>query len=256
MLKKSILTFSFISISLLFLYSCSSENSKTEVDQNDILLENLPPIDNSAVNTDGFETFDFGKYPFGCPTLVRFAFSDEWNIIDFSGTVNMGHSIYQKALLEINECLQDINHSVTIERPKINKSEKVSYFKEADLTCNDAGAIDSALVSLPDIGPYNAYYAFGNFYGLNPPETLFTPDDCLEYGNLVLVDPKTNNAKVLNLYSVKEREQNIYLRLFYIDENKLIHIKEIFCDQKYCKITKRYSVKVENNGQIKVELEK
>lgn len=254
---KSIYTLSLSLISLLVLYSCGSEKSNPEsVTTHTNLIESLPPINNSLEQADSMNQVDFGRYPFGCPTLVRFAFSDEWNIIDFSGTANMGHSIYQKALLEINACLQDINHSASIEKPQINKSEKFSYFNEGDLTCNDAGSLDSALVSLLDMGPYNAYYAFGNFHGDKPAETIFTPDDCLEYGNLVLVDPKTKNAKVLNLYSVKEKDKTINLRLFYIDENKLIHIKEIFCDEKYCKILKRFTVNVENNGQIKVKLEK
>lgn len=192
-------------------------------------------------------------FPFGCETLVQFQFANNWRILDRAGTQDMGHSIYHKAILEINSCLSNINHAGTHSLNLTLKDVKPVRLSHDAITCNDALATDSIIYTLPNLGPYKAYYAFSNFDADKPQEQEPTLEDCLEYGNLVLVDSTTSRAQVLNLYLAKGTHNSMQLRLFFIDENQVIHLKELTCDDTFCNISGEYRVVIDDQGKINIQ---
>lgn len=240
-----------MTLCLLGLFSCSSGTESTQqpnVTTNNPIIEDLPPIEDNAQKSGRPLSYD--QYPFGCPTVANFAFTNEWRIIDRSGTRDMGFSVYQKALLDINKCLQQINNYVPIAKPKIKKTKYIKYFSEDDLTCDNIATTDSIIIKLPNLGKYKSYYAFGNVHNESESDSTVSPDGCSEYGNLVLIDSASNEAKVLNLYLMKQLEDKIYLRLFYIDEKETIHIMEVNCDTRECHILNQFTATIDNSGRL------
>ncbi|MCK9482033.1 MAG: hypothetical protein M0R38_09785 [Bacteroidia bacterium] len=243
----------FFALLALALYSCTSDSStipaSTPIASNNPLIDDLPLVEDTTTQANSPLTYN--QFPFGCPTLVNFVFSDEWRIIDRSGTRDMGFSIYHKALLDINKCLQQINTQAPIQHPKIKKAGYTKYFNDDNLICNNVASTDSIIVTLPNIGKFKSYYAFGSVH--NEMDSTAAVEHCTEYGNLVLIDSVTNNAKVYNLYLMKQHEDNISLRLFYIDANAVINIMEVTCDTRTCHVTKRFKATIDNQGNISTE---
>ncbi len=255
-----ILPKNYISISSLLtltiviaLTSCGGEADTADSGNN--FEQPQPFTENSFADDfdDKNKVYGYSSYPFGYATLVTFSFSNQWNIVDKSGTLDMGHSVYHKALLDINKCLSDLNHDgKTIPTPPFKKLEHVKIDTDV-ITCNDFLRTDSIIYSLDPIGPYKAYYVFGNFQNDRDESVPFTQNDCAEFGNLLLIDSVTNNAKIINLYMAKGDESKVDLRLFYIDKNQNIHIKELQCDQMNCAFTKIFVLQLENKGKINIQ---
>lgn len=251
---KSLLLQFLVFLCFAFLQSCTPKTSPTNqsIDTHNIITpDSLPPIKDNHIN-NSTSSLAYEQFPFGCPTLVNFVFSDEWRIIDHSGTREMGFSIYQRALLDINKCLQQINTQPPIQRPKIKKVNYLRYNSHDSLACDNIASTDSIIIKLPNMGRYKSYYAYGNLHNENPSDTIAPEEGCFEYGNLVLVDSVSNSAKVINLYLMKQKEDKIFLRLFYIDAESLIHIMEVNCNTTNCFITNRFTASVDNNGSFRV----
>lgn len=242
---------------MIVLSACSGETplSFEDLSKNNSNNTEGPTIENPNIEAKSplFKSAEeYGVLPFGCETLVKFQFADRWKIIDRSGTVNMGFNINHKALLEINSCLQGINHVKPGEAPLIKKTETIRPAKTTVLSCNDDIKTDSIRIRLPNVGPYEAYYAYNNFYANRPNDAVVTPQDCMEYGNLLLIEPKSRATKIINLYLMKEGKDQLELRLFYIDEQANIFIKELRCDQVECFVTQSYKMEITQKGDIKV----
>ncbi len=231
------------------LASCTSKQKETTTNSDDTLQQLYDAYEKKS-RYDSVKIAGYSKYPFGSPTLIRFSFSDEWNIIDRSGNTNLGHSIYHKALLEINDWLSEMNHNgYVIPTPPFKQLQHV-HLEKGDPFCKEYLKTDSIIYALEPIGPYKTYYVFGNFMNDYGEEAEYTPDHCAEFGNLLLIDSLTQEAKILNIYRVMAENDDVNLRLFYIDEQKNIHLREIYCDPFRCKITRKFIVSIDATGNI------
>jgi hypothetical protein len=253
---KNLFLSSFLFV-VLFFVSCSNADNSQKKEEFKPPVGIKPTSKETRYDTLMEEKFGIpgeSQFPFGCPAVIEIPFPNTWKIIENQGTEKMEFSYFNKALLSINTCLANINHAGTHQnKPTIKKATHLKLSDNA-MFCDEYLKTDSIIYKLDDMGPYHAYYAFGNYYALNGHEKPYSPtDNCVEYGNLVLVNKKTQEAQVLNLYMAKGRDNDISLRVFYIDNEKSIQIKEFDCDATSCRFNQHYVVKVKQDGKISAQ---
>lgn len=101
--------------------------------------------------------------------------------------------------------------------------------------------IDSLKYRLPDIGDYQCYY----FYEQS--KKIFG-----QYGNLLLLDPKSKTGKTLNIYYEVGGDQHVSFRYFYLDKST-IKIYQGSCYDDGCGLTESFNVNIKSDGQITIE---
>ena len=95
-------------------------------------------------------------------------------------------------------------------------------------------SIDNCRYRLPNIGIYECYYSYQR------------------YGNLILLDPKTNEGKLLNIYANDlGGDSHTTLRYFYIDKNE-IHIFEGICYDDGCSLDEKIKIIINQDGEINI----
>jgi len=112
---------------------------------------------------------------------------------------------------------------------------------------------------LPDFGIYRAYY---QCFEIPMPEVYKLQDDptspdklYYDYGNLVLYEPKTKKAKILNIYNTfSDKEPTArFSRYFYIDKNKVIQIYEAGEGEEQSFMKKTQEITILGNGSISIK---
>lgn len=185
---------------------------------------------------------DMGKiqinanYPFGCTDLAEFKYPMRWE----GDLENYGH-LKKTNRLEfeiIGKCFDAINLSKTIKLPSPQSLELLEIgdnFKRAyNLDTLLQKSIDSCRYRLPNIGIYECYYSY------------------TRYGNLLLLDPKTNKGKLLNIYADDlAGDSHTVLRYFLIDKN-VINIYEAYYYDDGCSLDATFKIVVNSNGEINI----
>jgi len=176
------------------------------------------------------------NFPFGCADLAKFKYPKCWE----GDLKNYGHLKKPKGqeLEDIVKCFNAINSAKTI---KSLKPKKIELFEIGDFFKNANNldtlmqiSIDSCMYRLPNIGIYECYYSYQR------------------YGNLILLNPKTNEGKLLNIYADDlGGDSSTMLRYFYIDKNE-IHIFEGACYDDGCFLDEKYKININSDGRINI----
>lgn len=192
--------------------------------------------DNLIDQTDSTKIQINTNLPFGCVELKKLKYPKHWD----GDLENYGHlKMPQGKQFEgIRQCFAAINLARTIKSPKFQSLEVLKIgadYKGADnIDTLLQRSIDSCKYRLPNIGIYECYYSYQR------------------YGNLLLLDPKTKNGKLLNIYADDiGGDSHTILRYFYIDENE-ITIYEGPCYDDGCNLDEKFKIIINPNGEVNI----
>lgn len=218
-------------ISCLTAWSCSNQTT-----DNSISADTSTTKDNLNAQTDTAKIQINANFPFGCADLKRFKYPKHWE----GDLENYGHlkKPNGQEFESIGKCFNAINSAKTMISPRPKKVELLEIgdiFKNANnLDALMQISIDSCRYRLPNIGIYECYYSYQY------------------YGNLILLDPKTNEGKLLNIYADDLKgDSHTILRYFYIDKNE-VSIYEATCYDDGCSLVEKYKIIINANGGIKI----
>lgn len=193
------------------------------------------------------------QLPFGSPVLVSHKFPKQWENTAYSDTKP---SENENLLIEVEQFYYKLN-TRKITEPKVSKIEYINLFYPWKFNDSLLKLVDSCQFRLPDMGPYVAYFNYSFTKGPYKEKEGVDFEEhapyLISYGNLILIDPKTRNAKILNIHANIAAPFSAYARYFYIDNKGKIHIFERSSDEDLYTFKKRYSISIKKNGQIKVE---
>jgi hypothetical protein len=152
-----------------------------------------------------------------------------------------------KEFEDIAQCFIKINTGKTIGSPKpktidlltIGDNFKNSYNLDTVLQ----KATDSCRYRLPNIANYECYYSF---------QQNTKPDSFGLYGNLLLLEPKTKEGKLLNIYSQLSGDAHIDIRYFFIEKN-VIRIYEGACYDDGCYLDEKCKISINQDGEIHIK---
>ena len=222
---------------LLIFLSCSTIWScSNRTDDNSISTDSSTTKDNLISQTDTSRIQINANFPFGCADLTKFKYPKKWE----GDLENYGHLKIPNGqeFEDIGKCFNNINSAKTIKSPKPQKVELLEIgdiFKYANnMDTSMQISIDSCRYRLPNIGIYECYYSYQR------------------YGNLILLDPKTNEGKLLNIYADDlGGDSHTILRYFYIDKNE-IRIYEATCYDDGCSLNEKYKIIINSDGRINI----
>lgn len=213
-------------------YSCSNQNT-TNLDSRDTSVN--ADVFTSPIDTDEIKMT--APFPFGCSDLKKWKYPISWK----SNVQNDGQFSKNSELQfqRIYSCFDSINGAKVIEKPNFDKIELLELgetFRTAlNLDTLMQRSIDSCRYRLPNMGIYECYYSYSG------------------YGNLFLLNPKTKEGKLLNIYANDLAfEGSTVVRFFYIEKNE-ISIYHTYCYDDGCKINESLKIVVAENGEIHVD---
>ena len=198
-------------------------------------------------------------FPFGCSILKSHQFPQHWDMPSDDDESSQAHeNVNQKALDEIDKFYGHLNKSPSIIGPLIKIENFVLIDHESQLMQYEKVFKAKFKYQLPNIGPYQTYYQYVEvpmpyYYKL---ENKSDGSDklYLQYGNLVLYNPKTMSAQILNIYNTFSYKEPTggFSRFFYIEKSGIIKIFESGEGESssFLKMTK--IITVFNNGQISI----
>lgn len=197
--------------------------------------------DSSITQTERDEIKINVTLPFGCAELTEFKYPKHWN----GDLENYGQLKQPKGqeFDNIGQYFSAINKVETIKlKPKILEVNHIKIGKDFLNTVYydtiSQQRIESLKYRLPNIGNYQCYYF------LEQSQKLYG-----NYGNLLLLDPKSKKGKTLNVYYEVGGDQHVNFRYFYLD-GETIRIYEGSCYDDGCDLTERFSVNIKTDGQI------
>jgi hypothetical protein len=169
---------------------------------------------NAQIDTSKIEIN--ANYPFGCDQMTTKDFDD------------------------INKCFAIINSSKTIESPKFKSLEVLkigdNYVGAVNIDTLLQKSFNNCKYRLPNIGIYECYYSYER------------------YGNLLLLNPKSGIAKLINIYADDiGGESYTMLRYFYIHKN-IIYIYEGYCYDDGCSLNEKSKITINQNGDINIKI--
>lgn len=233
-MKKNLL----ILICCSIIWSCSnrtvdtSNSIDTPATQNNLVAETY--TSKIQINT---------SFPFGCADLTKYKYPMHWD-----GDLENYGQLKQpkgKEFENIGQCFRGINGIMTNKlKPEILELKHIKIGKDFLNTVYydtiTQHKIDSLKYRLPDIGNYQCYY----FYEQS--KKTFG-----QYGNLLLLDPKSKTGKTLNVYYEVGGDQHVNFRYFYIDK-ATIRIYEGSCYDDGCGLAESFKVNIKSDGQITI----
>ncbi len=181
--------------------------------------DSLNTIDSSSTNNNILSQSDTIKintdYPFGCDQMTTKDFDD------------------------ISKCFAIINSSKTIESPKFKSLEVLkigdNYVGDVNIDTLLQKSFNNCKYRLPNIGIYECYYSYER------------------YGNLLLLNPKSGKAKLINIYADDiGGESYTMLRYFYIHKN-IIYIYEGYCYDDGCSLNEKSKIIINQNGEVNIK---
>lgn len=130
------------------------------------------------------------EFPFGCVDLKKIKYPKKWegDLLHYAQLKKPAGNEFEN----IEHCHRIINRSRIIASPTTSKIEHVTIgddFKNTQPNIQLLASGDSCRFRLPNIGIFECYYSFQQD----------TKSNGL-YGNLLLLDPKKKNGKILNVY--------------------------------------------------------
>jgi hypothetical protein len=223
--------FLIILLSCLTIWSCANRTA-----ENSDSVDTSATKDNLILPTDTSRIKINANFPFGCADLKKFKYPKYWE----GDLQNYGHlkkTNFQE-FEKIEQCFDAINLSKTIISPRPHSLELLEIgdnFKNANnMDTLMQRSIDSCRYRLPDMGIYECYYSYAH------------------YGNLMLLDPKTNKGKLLNIYGNDlGGDSYTLLRYFFIDKNE-INIYEAYYYDDGCSLDETFKIVVNTDGEIKI----
>ncbi len=176
------------------------------------------------------------NFPFGCADLTKFKYPKHWE----ADLKNYGQlkKPSGKEFDDIGQCFAAINLVKTIKSPKFQSLELIkigdNYKGAYNIDTLLLKSIDSCKYRLPNIGIYECYYSYER------------------YGNLLLLDPKTKNGKLLNIYADDiGGDSHTILRYFFIDKN-VINIYEGSCYDDGCNLDEKFKIIINQDEEINI----
>ena len=176
------------------------------------------------------------SFPFGCAELTKFKYPMYWE----GDPENYGHlkKTSGKEFDKIGQCFAAINAAQTIKSPTFQSLEIMPIGNNF----RDAHPIDTLLQSsftsckyrLPNVSIYECYYSFERF------------------GNLLLLNPKTNKGKLINIYTDDlAGDSHTILRYFFLTGNT-VHIYEGSCYDDGCFLDEKYKISIDSKGTVNI----
>lgn len=224
----------YLDLSIFFCLTVLSCSFHTSGNSNLVELSN--PKDELISQIDSNKIEINANFPFGCVELIKFKYPKHWE----GDLENYGHHKKNKLheFENIEQCFKAINLAKTIQSPKPQNIELIDIghnFKNAfNLDTILQRSIDSCKYRLPNIGIYECYYSYAH------------------YGNLLLLDPKTNIGKLLNIYANDLGGETLtVMRYFYLDKNE-IRIYEANYYDDGCTLNEIFKIIVNSTGEIKI----
>lgn len=218
-----------ILLSCLTIWSCSNRTA-----DNSNSVDTSTTKDNLISQTDTSRIQINANFPFGCADLTKFKYPKHWE----GDLENYGHrkKTNGQEFENIEKCFDAINLAKTIKSPRPQSMELLEIgdnFKTANnLDTLMQRSTDSCRYRLPNIGTYECYYSYAH------------------YGNLMLLDPKTNKGKLLNIYANDlGGDSHTILRYFFIDKNG-INIYEAYYYDDGCSLDETFKIVVNTDGEI------
>ena len=217
-----------------------------------------------STNVQSPISYESGKnqkttFPFGCSILKSHQFPQYWDVPSDDDESSEAHeNVNQKALDKVDKLYEDLNRGPSCKGPLIKSEKFVLVDHESQLMQYEKVFKAKFKYQLPNIGPYQVYYQYvkvpmSYYYKLEDKsdglDKLY-----LEYGNLVLYNPKTMSAQILNIYNTFSYKEPTggFSRFFYIEKSGIIKIFESGEGESssFLKMTK--IITVFNNGQISI----
>jgi hypothetical protein len=213
-------------------------------------------IYDTATSPRDTTVFQNNKFPFGCDLLVGYEFPDSLATVFLPEDTVV--SELEKKFNQLMACTNNLNtRDGTIALPTIRSSVFI------DLGGYERRKFDDSLLNvknnckyhLPNIGPYECYYTYN--YELpfqNKLSAAYTKDMswCAQAGNLILYDPLSKNAKILNVFIELMREHSVFERYFFVDAEKSIYIFDTIAQDGLIVIRNRIKIVVLSSGEIEV----
>lgn len=218
-------------LSCLTIWSCTnrtaaqSDSADTRATKNNLIA----PPDTSKIRINA-------NFPFGCADLTQFKYPKHWE----GDLENYGQlkKTAGKEFDSIGQCFAAINSVKTIKSPKFRSLEVLkignNYKGAYNIDTLLQKSTDSCKYRLPDIGIYECYYSYER------------------YGNLLLLDPKTKNGKLLNIYADDiAGDAHTIIRYFFIDKN-VINIYEGSCYDDGCSLDAKFKIMIHQSGEVNI----
>lgn len=227
-----------LAISILVIWSCSNSNKKdpNTVGKSIVIIPLDQQIDTSTILINA-------SFPFGNEALSMINLPKHWPAdLENYGQLKKPEG---KEFEKNGAYYQAINAVNTIKSPFVENIENIDLGPKnatdyyLDTLSNKS--IDSCKYRLPNFGKYESYYY------VEPAKR--NANDV--YGNLLLLDPKTQNGKVLNIYFEYGGDQSINMRYFFIQQNT-INIYEGSCYDDGCGLAETFRISIDNEGEIKI----
>jgi hypothetical protein len=211
-------------------------------------------IDTVYKQADSLNLTKITNIPFGDPALINFKFPKKWKHPvdapdDQKGPIDKVNDQVDKFYYHLNTVrsikpipIINIKFVHSKNAPLINK--KYYNFKHG------------IKYRLPDIGPYQCYYHYLNF---SYPVNVLSIDQrqYLEIGSLVLYDPKTKTANILNIFDnyTSDGADDFWgvSNFFYIDSNKKITIYRSVSEETENTMGKSEEITITDDGKILVK---
>ncbi len=185
------------------------------------------------------------KLPFGSRILKIYKFKEYSKVPEIDPSIESTElTPDQKKYEELFKEFQSLHNHFPIVMPKIEKFTRINIGDSN--SCTDSTKYQSEIkYHLPNFGPYQAYYQYHRF------ENDYV--NCTEYGDLVLYNPQSKEAKMLNIYKIYGGEFQEECWFFYIDAAKVINIYIYYVDENDLTMKKAFDIRISDNGEIKID---
>lgn len=199
------------------------------------------------------KTGDSVEVLFGSKILANFHFPADWKL-DPDTSASESDEVAHRNWIKVYQFFGEIDEIKTIPKPEIKNIEYLRIKYKSNYTDDPVDSlinpIDSIRIKLPNIGPYECYYSQQITRRYESPDDYFFDYES-KAGNIILYDPKTSTAKVINTF-FSEESLNGKIRYFYIALDKTIHIFNGDFTELDASLKHDYIVKIKANGKIEI----
>jgi len=202
--------------------------------------------------------------PFGCPSLITHKFPKQWDVPTIDGyTPKKPISRHQKELEKVRNFYDRLNAIKPISAPQIKHTKYLNADHDDSLFIKDIQKFKIRSVfkyRLPDIGDFQCYYQTFDIPGVyssafSTDSVRYLATEFLDYGNLVLYNPKTKQANVLNIYysSTNQERFGTDYKFFFINTKKTVQIFTAEGNEESSGLEKHQEITILSNGGILIK---
>ncbi|OAQ42814.1 hypothetical protein A5893_17310 [Pedobacter psychrophilus] len=235
---------------LCILISIIACNNNIKEEENNIVVDKKPAINNpvSSQKIDSSALYPLnGKLPFGSIYLENLDTSYGWDSPKWDNVDLLNSNIL--------DYYRMLNKLKVISKPNILKKEYLKLKFTTPFIDSITHSIDSIRYQFENIGPYECYYAQLEDDFIKYPAGFYDEKRlCKKSGNLILYNPKTQVAKIINIFTIIQEPYDYESRNFFIGKNKEIKIFQFVGDDGgLTGFYQNYSIKILDNGEIKIK---